>query len=321
MNYQMKTKLIYSMLILATSVFVYSCEDFIVTKLDKKLLTILAPANNTSSPSFNQLFKWEELKGADKYQLQIVQPAFSAVQQFLLDTTTTATQFRFTFSSPGTYQWRIRAKNNTSQTEYQTFNLTIDSTLSLSSSKPELITPANNFYSKSMINTFTWSMLPNVDTYFLQILSGATTVSNQPTSALSKDYTFTAEGTYQWRVYAQNSFSTSSFNTRTIVIDTARPAVPTPVSPISDTTSANPILLKWSTATTADSSHLQIAIDSLFTAVIAGTKDTTIARVGTQITYNFYSAIVGTKYYWRVQDVDRAGNKSAYFYRKRIKRN
>ncbi len=313
---KMKNRLLYSLLILSTCVFIYSCEDFIEVELSGKSVTILAPSNNTVSSSFNQLFKWEDLKGAEKYQLQIVKPNFSTIQQFVLDTTTTLTQFAYTLL-PGSYQWRLRAMNNSSVTEYQTFNLTIDSTLDLSSSMVILTSPADNYYSKFMTNTFMWQSMSNADTYIFQLLSGGSPVSS---TATTLNYTFSAEGTYQWRVYAQNSYSNSAFSlTRTIVIDLTAPSVPTPVFPVLDTITANPIPLQWNTTSTADSSHLLISTDSLF--IVVTTKDTTIENTSTAVTYNFYSATVGLNYYWKVQDVDKAGNKSAYFTRRRIKRN
>lgn len=313
---KMKNRLLYPILIIAASVFIYSCDDFIAVELSSKSVTVLAPANNTVSSSFNQLFKWEALKGAENYQLQIVKPNFGAIQQFILDTTTASTEFAYTLL-PGVYQWRLRAMNNSSVTQYQVFNLTIDSTLDLSSSMVILTSPGDNTYSKLMTNTFTWQSIYNADNYVFQLVSGGSPVS---TTAATLNYTFTSEGTYQWKVYAQNSYSNSAFSLiRTIIIDTTAPSVPVPVSPVLDTITANPIPLQWNTSSTADSSHLLISTDSLFTVVT--TKDTTIENTATSVTYNFYSATIGLNYYWKVQDVDKAGNKSAYFTRRRIKRN
>lgn len=312
----MKNKLLYPLLIIAASVFIYSCDDFIAVELSSKSVTVLAPANNTVSSSFNQLFKWEPLKGAENYQLQIVKPNFGAIQQFILDTTTASTEFAYTLL-PGVYQWRLRAMNNSSVTQYQTFTLTIDSTLDLSSSMVILTSPLNNYYSKLMTNIFTWQSIYNADNYIFQLVSGGSPVS---TTATTLNYTFTAEGTYQWKVYAQNSYSNSAFSLiRTIIIDTTAPSVPVPVSPVLDTITANPIPLKWNTSSSADSSHILISTDSLF-AVIT-TKDTTIENTASAVTYNFYSAVIGTNYFWKVQDVDKAGNKSTYFTRRKIKRN
>jgi hypothetical protein len=311
----MKTKFIYSLFVLLISVFIISCEDFIEVDLGKKTITVLAPANNSNSPSFNQLFKWEDLKGAEKYQLQIVKPTFAAIQQFVLDTTTALSQFSFTLS-PGAYQWRLRALNNSSETEYQTFTLTIDSTLDLSSSTVGSVSPINNYYSKFFTNTFSWGSLPNVDNYVLQTFGATNSIQSITTTTAIQ--TFAAEGIYTWKIYAQNGFSTSLFTTQTITIDTTRPDVPVYVSPSSDTLTANPILLEWNSSATADYSQVQISTDSLFTT--ASFVDVTIPITGIPITYNFSTSVIGVTYYWRVRDLDFAGNKSNFFYRKRIKR-
>ncbi|MBA3971455.1 MAG: hypothetical protein H0X46_04815 [Bacteroidetes bacterium] len=314
----MKNKIICCISLLVLYIGLYSCRDFIEVELSGKSVVILAPTNNTQSPSYSQLFKWEELEGAESYQLQIVKPSFATIQQFVVDTNTTATQFSYTLQ-PGSYQWRIRGMNNSSHSEYVTYNLIIDSTLDLSSSVVLLISPNDNLNSNVMTRIFSWDDMPFADNYILQISGPVSTLES--TTATSASHAFTLEGTYLWKVYAQNSYSNSGYTTRTIIIDATAPAMPVPVFPLLDTITANPIPLQWNTSFGADSSHILIstANDSLFSS--APLKDTTILKTGTSMTYNFYSAAIGAKYFWKVQDVDLAGNKSAYFARRRIIRN
>src|SRR5688572_12340162 len=125
----MKTKSILPLVLLGA--FLSSCEDFFEPNLEKKDVVIIAPANGTVSSSFTQTFWWEELKGAEEYTLQIVKPTFSSVQQLILDTNVNGTKFYYTLQ-PGVYQWRLRAINNSSETDFVTYNLEIDSTLNLS---------------------------------------------------------------------------------------------------------------------------------------------------------------------------------------------
>src|ERR1035437_411044 len=317
----MKNKFKFALLAGVASSIIYSCQDFIAVNLGKKSVTILAPANNTVSSSYTQLFKWEDLKGADSYQLQIVKPNFTTIAQFILDTTIHGTQFSYTLQ-PGAYQWRVRAKNNSSNTDYVVLNLTVDTTLNLASQKVPLSSPIDNYYSNTMTNTFNWFTLPYANSYVFEVLSAGSPISIQPSTTTTLNYTFTAEGAYQWRVYAQNNFGNSSYNTWTVNIDITAPPTPTPVFPVFDTITANPVPLKWTCSgtgfATTDSTHLQISTDSTFSVVT--TKDTTIANTTSPTTYNVYTAIVGTYYFWKVQAMDRAGNKSAYFTRRRFKR-
>lgn len=322
----MKNKLLIAIIVGVASTLIYSCQDFIAVNLAKKSITILAPANNTLSSSYSQLFKWEDIKGADSYQLQLVKPNFSSITQFILDTTIHATQFAYTLQ-PGIYQWRVRAKNNSSETDYVTYNLTIDTTLNLASQKVVLSSPVDNYYSNLLANTFTWQTMPNANSYVFQVLSGGSAVYTQSLTTTTVNYTFTTEGAYQWRVFAQNNFSNSAYDTRTINIDNTAPGVPVLVSPIPttlDTIKANPVPLKWNCVagtgfSATDSTHLLISTDSTFAVVTS--KDTTIANTTSPTVYNFHSAIVGTYYFWKVQAIDKSGNKSAYFTRRRFKRN
>jgi len=307
----MKIKLLIT-LIIATSI--YSCKDFIETDLSKKTVVILTPADGSVSTSFIIAFKWEAMEGADRYQLQIVKPKFDSIQQFLLDSTITRTQFSYSLQ-PGTYQWRLKALNSSSSTAYITRTFTVDSTLDLTGQPIVLLSPVDNHYSNSLSNTFTWQAMFNADSYVFQI-PGLTIQSPITTTTT---YTFATEGVYQWRVSAQNAFSSSNFTTRTLTIDLTAPAAPTPVSPVNDTITANPVPLQWNNSTASDSVQLQISTDSTFAIVTH--KDTIIANSANPATYNFYFATIGINYFWKVRAIDKAGNKSSYFTRRKIKRN
>lgn len=307
----MNTKLI--LFLAGMALLLSSCEDFIEANLSKKQLRIISPADNAYSSSFTPTFWWEDLKGAESYQIQIVRPSFSAIQQFIIDTTTHASKLTLTLQ-PGMYQWRIRAKNNSSTTEYQTYTLTIDSTLNLSGQALILNSPANNCFVNSLTVNFSWLTLANSDSYILQILSDNVLMDTHPYIINAGSYTFPEEGSYEWRVFAQNSVSNSSYFTRTITVDTTRPAVPVILSPLTDTITANPIELNWNSVEPGLSFQLQISTDSTF---LSTGKDT----ITTENTYKFYGSAIGQNNYWRVKTIDKALNQSAYCTRKRIRRN
>ena len=289
------------------------CEEFIEINLSGKQITILSPADNTETSTFSQTFWWEEVEGAGNYQLQIVKPNFSAIQQLIVDTTVSTTQFTYTLQ-PGTYQWRIRAKNGSSQTSYFTYNLTIDSSLDLSGQPVVLISPTDNYFTNSFANSFNWQTLPSADSYILQILSGTTVINTQTSTALVSNYIFAAEGVYQWRVFAQNTTSNSSYYTRTITIDTAKPDLPVPSYPLNDTITDDPIPFAWNSVETGITYQILVSTDSTFGSI---TKDT----ITSDNFYNFYSSSIGIYYYWKVRSIDNASNYSQYCDRKRVKRN
>ncbi len=310
-------------LAVCSSVLLYSCKDIIETDLSKNSLVNLVPSNNYVSSSFSQTFRWDELDGATKYKLQIVQPNFASPWVYSLDTTISKNSFTVSLF-PGIYQWRVRAINGSSFTEYITYNLTIDSSLDLHNQKVVLSSPGNNTTTNTFTKNFSWQTLPNADSYIFQILSAGSPIETKSLTATSYTYAFTAEGTFAWKVTAQNSNSTSQPSDAWAVnIDTTKPAMPTPVFPVFDTIHANPIPLKWNIAAatsvldSANYCRLQISTDSTF--VVIDKKDTLLTASANPMIYNLYGTSAGQKYFWRVKTTDEATNASDYFPARRIK--
>ncbi len=310
----MKNKIILAAFSIAIAIYVTSCTDIVSTNLSRSSITILAPANNFVSQNYTQQFWWEEVEGADKYNLQIVKPSFAAGQQLIVDTTVNGNKYLQTLQ-PGAYQWRVRAQNNTSNTDYVTYNLTIDSTLNLSNQLVLLNTPTDNFYADSLSQTFSWFAMPNATEYIFRVLTqSGIQIGNSlstPTTAIS--YTFPGEGTYKWRVSALNSQSSSPAAEYTITIDITRPGIPVlTFAPINDTTRLKPVPLAWNSLEANASYNLQISTDSTFTSVV---KDTTTS----DLSYNFRNPITNQFYFWRLRAIDLATNTGAYSNRRKFK--
>lgn len=307
----MKNKIFISTILFITLTLLYSCQDFIEVDLGGKSITVLAPANNTASSSSSQMFWWGELKGAEKYNLQIVKPSFSSIQQLILDSTITNNQFSYSLL-PGVYQWRVRAMNNSSYTEYVIYNLTIDSTLDLSNQGVSLMSPADNYSSNSFTHAFTWQPLINADSYLFQILLSGSVISTQTLTTTTANYTFIAEGSYQWRVLAQNSNSTSlpANSTRNIIIDNTPPAAPVLTLPTVNDTLSNPVNLEWTPDVSATMDSVFVYADTNLTVLV-----TSILTTG--LSFSF-TGTVGQDYFWRVRSGDAAGNWSPYATRRKF---
>lgn len=310
----MKNKIILAAFSIALAMYVTSCTDIVSTNLSRSFITILAPANNFVSQNYTQQFWWQEVEGADNYNLQIVKPSFAAGQQLIVDTTISGNRYSQTLQ-PGTYQWRVRAQNNTSNTDYVTYNLTIDSTLNLSNQLVLLNTPTDNFYADTLSQDFSWFAMPNATEYIFRILTpSGVQIGNSlstPTTAIS--YTFPGEGTYKWRVSALNSQSSSPATEYTITIDITQPIIPVlTFSPINDTTRLKPVPLSWNSLEANASYNLQISTDSTFTSVV---KDTTTS----DLSYNFHNPITNQFYFWRLRAIDLAMNTGAYSERRKFK--
>ena len=104
-----------------------SCYEAVTEKvLTNEKITLLAPTNNLISTDSNATFYWNEVNGATKYQLQIVSPKFDSISKVYADTIITKNLFLFSLNKGKKYQWRVRAKNSSSETEFSTnFMLTI----------------------------------------------------------------------------------------------------------------------------------------------------------------------------------------------------
>jgi hypothetical protein len=285
--------------------------DFIEPNLEGKTIRLLAPANNYSSPAFTVTFWWEELKGASGYRLQVVDSSFSYIQGLELDTLVTGTQFSFTLA-PGNYQWRLRAENNSSHTDYSTArNLHIDTTASLGNQTVVLLSPAQNLCTNQATTTFKWNTLPSADDYRFQLINMTTnsTVTDVVIQADSFNYTL-AQGQYQWQVRGQNATSNTLYSSRIINIDLAAPGAPSLSAPLDGAMVNNPVTLSWSHDVSATADSLYVYADSLYTTVLN-------AVYTTSQTYNFNGVSFQT-YFWRVRSADNAGNWSAFSTRRKF---
>jgi hypothetical protein len=311
----MKNNFLYSAMAVILILSGVACDDFIEKDLSHKQVIILTPLDNAVSSSYTQTFKWEDLKGASGYHLQIVKPSFTNLQLFITDTTVHSTQFSFTFK-PGTYQWRIKGVNGSSSTNYQTYTITIDSTNDLTNQHVLLLSPGNNEYVSDLTQTFTWSYMAPASNYVFQAFSSSNSPiagSLQSVTTNYASFTFPSQGTYKWRVYAQNPTSSTVASEFIVNIDTLSPNSPIVISPVNDTNLiVNPVSLKWFSVTGASSYQVQVSDNPSF----ATPTDT----VTTNTSYNFNAAL-GIIYYWRVKSIDNAANESVYTNAMKFKRN
>ena len=99
------------LLIIITNLFlIVSCEEILEKPLDEKKVVLLAPRDHLVTTDSVQLFYWQEMEGALRYQLEIVSPDFNSIERLIEDTTISKLQFQKKLL-PGKYQWRVKAKN------------------------------------------------------------------------------------------------------------------------------------------------------------------------------------------------------------------
>lgn len=107
----------YGVLILI-ALFALGCSYIIFEEdLSKEIVYIIMPTHGTETEVLDQVFWWETIEGAIKYRLQIVEGRFSEPLYFVADTNIAGDKFEIKLL-PGTYEWRIQAWNNYSETVY-----------------------------------------------------------------------------------------------------------------------------------------------------------------------------------------------------------
>jgi hypothetical protein len=300
--------------LLALTALASSCEhDFIEDDLSGISVSVIAPADNDTVQVASPLFWWHEIDGARSYRLQIVYPDFNAPQQLLYDSAIAGDRFNPALSPGYTYYWRIRPENGSSEGEWVTRRLTVDSTISLSTQNVVITTPAANGYaSASSSVAFSWNVLGAADYYRIEIINTVTTATVVSTTLSTNTYLYTlAQGAYEFRVRAENASSFTAWSLRTFSVDQTAPVTPTLVAPADNSFYPSPpstLTFDWTSGTDANIDSLFVSTDSTFT----GGNVLVLALSSAQGGYNWTGALSGTVYFWKVRSVDAAGNTSNY---------
>lgn len=288
-------------------------KDFVVEDITKKSLTIISPANNFVTTTNKITFWWEELKGAEKYNIQIVKPAFSGITQIMTDTSIVNTKYTITLQ-PGNYQWRIRATNAGGNTEFQTFSLKVDTTSNLSSLTVSPNYPVNGHLTGNKRVSFSWNALNMASTYQIVILNSSNGIIKDTTTALTTyTYSFSSQGNYSWKVRALNDYSISQyFSSLTFTIDLTAPVAPVLISPGNGAIITPTNILTWNRLGAPDAKYdsIYVSSDSSFTNILSYTKVYTQSITVNQL--NNQPPATGLVYWWKLRSIDSVGNRSVF---------
>jgi predicted phage tail protein len=288
-----------------------ACEDVLIDDLREKEVVLLSPPNNHISTQETQTFWWEHIEDAADYHIRIVSPSFNnmvtiAVDDYTMDNNYTATL------SPGTYQWIVYAANNVGESEsgeIRTLIVSADSTLT--NQVMALVAPIDASKIGTATVTFLWQSLSLATHYRIQVsdegFNNSTLIDLEDTTSNDFYTTTLSEGTYFWRVRAENNGSESDYTTHSVTIDLTPPTAPTLDTYYnSDTISVNnlPIDLAWYADITdafQDSIYIYNDVNLSNLALKSAVIDT----------YDFSETTLGD-YYWRVRSVDEVGNVGNY---------
>ncbi|MEO9531921.1 MAG: hypothetical protein ABJG68_15785 [Crocinitomicaceae bacterium] len=301
-------------------VSISSCKSIIEEDISEEVVIMIIPTQNDTIETNNVHFKWNELEGADNYRLQVVEPSFTNINTFVLDSLITGTEFYYSLN-PGQYQFQLRAENSAYQSLYYgPVSFLVDSVSDLSSQIIPLVSPADAYYTNLSDLTFSWQSIFAADYYEFQLRSGADfdnsgTIIDSETLIYGSTYTTTgsalaSEAEYSWGVRGVNQTSQTAFTSRSVFVDLTIPNDVSLVSPADASTAANDTLyFSWSygtdqgTVQSPISYVLEIDDDSNFGSFTEYT--TAIDSVEVPLT-------TGT-FYWRVYAIDEAGNQSEFY--------
>lgn len=283
-------------------------KDFVEGDLSGKTVVILAPAADDTVNTSTPLFWWEEINDARKYRLQIVQPDFTSPQVIIYDTAITGDRF-YASLQPGTYTWRLRPENGSTQGDYVTRTLTVDSTSGLTNQQVVFTSPAvNPYYTNNASVSFGWNAVSGATFYRIDVIDSSDQSIEVSTTSLINafNYTFPA-GTYRIQVRAENSTSFTSYASKVFVVDTQSPTASAPQSPANNAI-AQPSIINFT--------WIGQSTDRFADTLLVSTDSTFINNVQrfytTATSYSGFNTNAATVYYWKLRTRDAAGNWSAY---------
>lgn len=287
---------------------VSACKDFIEPSLEKRKVALLAPANQSESGKYQVGFWWEPVEDALYYRLQLVSPDFAAASTLVADTLLRGLNKLNLTLDPGKYQWRVRAENGSSHTAYTSAAFTIHES-SIEEQKVILSSPGSNYLTNLDAAGLKWNALFGAELYRLQIdadnfADETKMLYNGTLTGLAYSFSFPKEGTFKWRVRAENATVQSKWSDIfSLTYDTTPPARVSIVGPGNGVSVSKPVSLQWTAVATAKKYKLYVfkndktVYSTAFPVLVAGTS------------YAFNLGEPGEKVYWRVSAMDEAGNE------------
>ena len=306
---------------LALSLSLVSCKDFFEKNIEQEQIEIISPKNGYVSSDLNVYFTWSDIQGAITYKLLIASPSFDTASNLYIDTSTNSSPLMISLS-PGDYQWKVRAENNSSFTDFSPIqSFKIDSSYDLNNQSLVLYLPSDNKYSNNPFPYFLWQDLYAAENYTFKLKRGLdwqTSTIILDTLITSSDLTLPfalTEDTYIWSVEAQNNLPSHTGYSHFFhyLLDLTSPATPLLNSPTINTPnlfSDSLFLFDWTRA--PNNGNIQSPLfDSLYIY-----SDTTQIAIRKHVINQEDSLLplpsTSGVYYWNVQTFDKAGNNSVF---------
>ncbi len=281
------------------------CEEaFIEEDLTEAVISIIAPLDGSQIDETSINFSWEGVNQATSYRLQIARPDFENAAQIVEDTTVSSTSFRTTLTK-NSYEWRVRAQNSGSSTAYASAKLSVIEPVDFASREVLLTSPANDLITSEPTVTLEWQVVPDANTYRLQILNSSDeVVQEETTNTTSFEITF-SEGSSKWQVRAENATQNTLYTTRILTVDTMKPNTPSAATPANEATLTDTaVSFSWTREAiegTAEFDSIYIYEDEALTQLVTKDRVTSPSEITLE---------ASKTYYWFLKAFDAANNES-----------
>lgn len=294
----------FSLIVLFTS-----CDAILFEEdISNEKIVLVAPSDQSEFFTTGISFYWEKVPEAISYQIQIAKPNFTNPTQLVLDTVIKTTSFikQLPLAS---YEWRVKALNNSYSTGYVTRKFNVLSDRDFASNTVVLNSPANNLITKTALQKMSWEPIIGAKMYEVQILDANSIIINDGiVSNTAYDYSY-PEGNFSWRVRAINGDKNTLYSSRSISVDTKVPSMAQLQAPLDKSeTTTKEVSFQWSRAGVAGSTEA----DSIYVYTDIALKNIKLKNIATS---PFAATLEAGVHYWLIKSFDQAGNttKSAVF--------
>jgi len=201
--------------------------------------TLALPENNKLDNSMSQTFKWTQPPENSlplTYHIQIDNEASFTSPYVRENMGVGENSYIYSFTSAGTYYWRVRAKDNAGNwgAWSDNFKLAIVIPVGVSPTKPVLVSPANGAKINDNTPTFQWTKGENAENHRLLVDNDpdfSSPADNILLGAADNIWTKSApgyvDGTYYWSVVAVNAAGENRSLKWAFRVETVPPVAPT----------------------------------------------------------------------------------------------
>ncbi|WP_299223306.1 hypothetical protein [uncultured Aquimarina sp.] len=281
------------------------CEEILFEEdLTGDIVTIIAPSDGSQVESTSVSFSWDAVDQATSYRLQIARPTFENAVQIVEDTTVTLTNFSITLVK-NDYEWRVRAQNSGSQTEYTTAGFSITESEDFSAREVLLSSPEDNAIINTTSVTLQWETVTDAITYRIQLLDESDQVIQENTATSTSIQLTFPEGVTKWQVRAENDTQSTLYFSRSLTVDSMNPAKPETTAPANQAVLTDTaVSFSWTREAvegTTEFDSIYVYRNEQLTDLVIKDRVTSPSEI---------TLDASNTYYWFIKAFDEAGNQS-----------